>query len=123
MKKFVTCLLTSALFSTCAIAAQSPNCGGVEQWPANMAFVKLKNAGLITSESLDLSKTRVTRLASEQIKPNLFVQIHQISFTEKSGKLINVITNNRASSEECSMSDVEVFVIDTSLEAPRASMQ
>jgi len=77
----------------------------------NMAFVKLKNAGITSNESLDFHKTKTTRLASENIGNNLYTQIHFIVFTEKSGKKIEVVTKNMASNEECSMSDVEVFVI------------
>ncbi len=76
-----------------------------------MAFVKLKNAGITSNESLDFNKTKTIRLASENIGDNLYIQIHFIVFIEKSGKKIEVITKNMASNEECSMSGVEVFIV------------
>ncbi|MCF6337146.1 MAG: hypothetical protein L3J84_04230 [Gammaproteobacteria bacterium] len=90
---------------------EHPECSGVERWATNMAFVHLKNSGITSNESLDFNKTKTTRLASEKMGNNLYVQIHFIVFIEKSGKKIKVITRNMASNEECSMSDVEVFVI------------
>jgi len=38
-----------------------------------------------------------------------------VTFTEKSGKTIEVITRNDASNEECSMSGVEVYVVSNRL--------
>ncbi|MBL1259768.1 MAG: hypothetical protein COB33_004445 [Thiotrichaceae bacterium] len=110
-------ILTLALLVGCAEKRdivkklEHPECSGVERWATNMAFVKLKNAGITSNESLDFHKTKTTRLASENIGNNLYTQIHFIVFTEKSGKKIEVVTKNMASNEECSMSDVEVFVI------------
>ncbi len=90
---------------------EHPECSGVERWATSMAFVKLKNAGITSNESLDFNKTKTIRLASENIGDNLYIQIHFIVFIEKSGKKIEVITKNMASNEECSMSGVEVFIV------------
>jgi len=92
-------------------AAKNPDCTGVDQWPTNMAFVHLKNAGITTNEKIDFKKTRTTRLTSEKIGNNLYRQIHHVIFTEKAGIKIDFITSNEASSEECSMSGVDVFVV------------
>ena len=83
-----------------------------------MAFVQLKNAGLIYSETTDFSKTRTTRVASEKIGKDLYRQVHHITFVEKSGTPIEVIAVNNASHEECSMSGVEVYVISSRLGGP-----
>ena len=80
-----------------------------------MAFVHLRNAGLTENEKLDFSKTKTTRLASEQIGKDLYRQVHLVTFIEKSGKTIEVITRNDASNEECSMSGVEVYVVSNRL--------
>ncbi len=96
-------------------AAKDPDCAGVDQWPTNMAFVHLKNAGVTTNEKIDFQKTKTTRLASEKIGKDLYRQIHLITFTEKTAKRIVVITSNEASSQECSMSGVRVFVINRQL--------
>ena len=77
-----------------------------------MAFVHLKNAGVTSNESLDFRKTQVTLIVSEKIGNDLFRQMHLVNFYEKAGTAFEVITINDASSEECSMSGVEVFLIE-----------
>src|SRR5512133_2420559 len=91
--------------------AKDPDCTGVERWPASMAFVHLKNAGLTNNERLDFSKTRVVRLTSEKIGRDLYRQVHHVQFTEKAGTRIETITVSDASSAECSMSGVDVYVV------------
>jgi len=75
----------------------------------------LKNAGLVQNETIDFAKTQVTRLASEKIGPDRYRQLHQVSFTNKSGDTVVVITLNDASHKECSMSGVNVFVVSRQL--------
>jgi hypothetical protein len=95
--------------------SQAPRCSGVEQWPTNMAFAHLKSAGITDNERLDFARTKTTMLASEKIKDDLFRQLHHITFTEKSGNNIEVITVNNASTNECSMSGIDVYVISKHL--------
>jgi hypothetical protein len=76
-----------------------------------MALVHLKNAGLIDIPSVIEAQTRAVRLASEKIGKDLHRQVYDITFYTKDGKTIEVITNSRASSEECSMSAVDVYVV------------
>jgi hypothetical protein len=71
----------------------------------------LKNARMTDNAKMDLTKTKVVRLASQQVGKDLFRQIHDVKFTEKSGKVIEVLTMNDASYEECSESGVDVFVV------------
>ena len=104
-----------AILPALSAEVQHPDCSGTERWATSMAFVHLKNARLTDKDALDFAKTKTERLASEQIGPDLFRQIHHIHFTEKSGRKIEVITVNDASSEECSMSGVQVYVISKSL--------
>lgn len=86
-----------------------------------MAFGHLKNAGITDNYKLDFTKTKVIRLASEKIGKDpyfgedLYRQVHHITFTEKTGKTIEVITINDASNVECSMSGVDVFVVSQRL--------
>ena len=103
------------LVSPLSSFANDPVCSGTEQWPTDVAFVHLKNAGMTDNYKLDFTKTKTIRLASEKIGKDLYRQIHQVIFTEKDGKTIEVITSNDASSEECSMSAVDVFVISKHL--------
>jgi len=94
-----------------------PDCRGIDRWPTMMAIAKLKNAGITDNYRLDFTKTKTKRLASEKISKNIYRQIHHIRFTEKSGKIIEVITSNESSKEECSMSAVDVFVVSQHLKA------
>lgn len=105
---------TCVSWSVAAVAGH-PDCAGVERWPTSMAFMHLKNAGLTSNDKLDFSKTKTVRLASEQIGKDLYRQIHLVIFFEKGGATIEVITESDASTEECSMSDVEVFVVSKRL--------
>lgn len=113
IKQAITFALLSAAF---ALAwAKAPDCSGVDRWPTSMAFVHLKNAGLTENAAIDFNKTKTERLASEKIGKDLYRQIHRVVFVEKSGGEIEVITSNDASSEECSMSGVQVFVVSRHL--------
>jgi hypothetical protein len=76
------------------------------------------NAGLIARDSADAGKTQVQRLASEKIGPDLYRQVHRIVYTTRPAGRIEVITVNEASSEECSMSGVSVFVVSQRLGEP-----
>lgn len=80
-----------------------------------MAYVQLKNAGIMNSEQIDPSKTKTVRLASEKIGDNEYRQIHHVTFTRTDRSEIEVITSNVASNEECSLSAVEVFVVSKRL--------
>ena len=80
-----------------------------------MTFGHLKNAGLVDNVSVDFSKTKTVRLASEKISKNLWHQVYHVTFTKTSGEVIEAIAIHDASSEECSMTGVEVFVISRHL--------
>lgn len=109
-------LLLLAIFGAPSqLLAKTPDCAGVERWATQMAFVHLKNAGIINNDTIDLAKTKTERLASEKRGKDLYRQIHHIIFTEKSGNVIEVLTRNDASNVECSMSGVDVFVISRHL--------
>lgn len=88
--------------------AKSPDCAS---WPTNMALTHLKNAGLIDIPSVIEAQTKAIRLASEKIGKDLHQQVYDITFHTRDGKTIEVITKSQASSEECSMSRVDVYVV------------
>ena len=113
MKTFAA-VFTLLLPSTVALAG-APDCSGPAGWPTAMAFVHLKNAGVTNSNELDFDKVKTIRLASEKIGKDLYRQIHLVTFTKKSGETIQVITNNDASNQECSMSGVEVYLVSKRL--------
>jgi len=75
--------------------------------------VRIANAGIV--DKVDFAKTKTARLASERIGQDLYRQVHRVIYTERSGKIIEAIVVNDVSSEECSMSSVEVFVVSKRL--------
>src|SRR3954451_11216017 len=95
-----------------AALAKSPDCA---RWPTNMALVHLKNAGLIDIPSVIEAQTKAVSLSSEKIGKDLHQQVYDITFHTRDAKTIEVITNSRASSEECSMSGVDVYVVSTKI--------
>ena len=104
-----------SIFLTFSASALTPDYTGIDHYPTSMAFVYLKNAGITTNDKVDFTKTKTVRLASEKIGKDLYRQIHRVIFTEKSGKTIDVITINDVSSEEGSISNVEILVISKQL--------
>lgn len=108
-------LIFSITTKSLAATSSDPDCRDKDAWPAAMAFTFLKNANLVTNETLDFSKTKVSRLASEKISKDLYRQIHLVTYVKKDGNEISAVTVNDASSEECSMSGVDVYVIDKKL--------
>ena len=90
-----------------------PDCSG--GWPTAMAFALLKNAGITNNDKIDFSKTKTVRIASEKIGNDLWRQVYDVTFTEYSGRRIEAIAVHEASREECSMSEVELYVVSQHL--------
>jgi hypothetical protein len=99
------------IFTSACAGAKDPDCSSPDAWPAGMAFTHLKNDGLVDNETIDFKETQVVRLASEKIGKDLYRQVHLVRFVKKSNEQITVITVNEASSQECSMSKVDVYVV------------
>jgi hypothetical protein len=97
------------------VLAKIPDCTHPDSWPSGMAFTHLKNAGVIDNSILNFKKTKVTLLASEKIGKDLYRQVHLVRFFKKSGEEILAITVNEVSSEECSMSNVDVYLVSKQL--------
>ena len=106
MKKF----LLVTLFAVLPILsfAKGPDC---HSWPMNISEGWLKNAGIVDIIDLDESKTKITLLASEKKAKGLYTQIYHFIFYDEKGNIYEIITNSDASYEECSMSDVDVYLI------------
>ena len=111
MKQLFKFLVTLTMFSCSLVWAGTPDCSGTERWSTSMAFGYLKDVGAINNENTDFGKTKTIRLASEKIGKDLYRQIHLVTFVKKSGEIVMAITNSDASNEECSMSDVEVYLV------------
>ena len=86
-----------------------PDCSG--GWPTNMAQATLKNAGLLKNMEIDFTKTKTTRLASENVGKNLWHQVYFVTFFKRSGDKIQAVVVHDASIEECSMTGVQVYVV------------
>jgi hypothetical protein len=112
MKSFTGVLAAIFAMPAAVALAKSPDCAS---WPTNMALTHLKNAGLIDIPSVIEAQTKAVRLASEKIGKDLYQQVYDITFHTRDGKTIEVITKSRASSEECSMSAVDVYVVSNKI--------
>ncbi|MDR2925050.1 MAG: hypothetical protein LBU76_03750 [Azoarcus sp.] len=119
-------LLATASFG--ASAEKVPDCTHPEAWPASIAYVYLKNDGAFGTEidkgGLAFDKKTVTRLASEKIGKDrvygedLYRQVHLVRFaweSRESRETVDVITVSEATNVECSMSDVDIYVISKRL--------
>ncbi|MEM5311265.1 hypothetical protein [Paraburkholderia sp. JHI869] len=95
--------------------AASPHCAN---WPTDMALIHLKNAGIADPARIDESRTKAVELATEKVGKDRYRQIYDITYHEKSGKEIRVITSSEASSEECSMGRVDVYVVSRKIGGP-----
>jgi hypothetical protein len=115
LKKMPWLMQVGLLFFSSSLFAKEPDCSRGNQWPANMALVHLKNAGMTDSPKIDFEKTVVKKLASRPVQKNIYHQIHLVELHEKSGKIIQVITANDATSDECSGGPVDVYVISKHL--------
>lgn len=58
----------------------------------------------------------MTRLASGDGGKDRFTQVHDIRFFLRTGGVVEVITVNTVSSEECSMGEIEVLLVSRRLE-------
>jgi len=116
--KLITIGAVLFLCPALVVADSTPDCTGKGGYPASMAFVYLKNAGLTDNIKTYFEGITVTRLASEKVGKDLYRQVHLVRFPQGSGEPLEVITVNDASHEECSMSGVEVFVVARRLGEP-----
>ncbi len=92
-------------------ALADPDCTGANHWPANMTFARLKNAGVLTNEGVDFSRTKSIQIASQKIGSDLYRQVFEVTFFLRNGDFVQAIAISDASGEECSMSDVKVYKV------------
>lgn len=105
-------------FLACAAAAPAakpPDCSGPNHWAAGTAFTKLKNAGVVTNDAVDFDHVTSRTILSQRIGRDLWRQAFRVTFPLKSGKRVEAIVVSDASSEECSMSDAQVFLVSKAL--------
>ena len=109
MKKLCACLLLLVFCSSAWAQDKHPPCDGPENWAAAMAGVYLKNKGL-TQTAGGFDSVLVNRLASEPLGKDLFNQVHTV-LIQQGEKTFTLITVNTASFEECSVSEVDVYLV------------
>jgi hypothetical protein len=101
-------------FFVCGAAApapKSPDCSGPDHYAAGVAFATLKNAGAVTNENVDFSGVKSTTIVSQRIGKDLWRQVFRVTFPLKSGSPVEALVVSDASSEECSMSDPQIFLV------------
>ena len=108
-------LCISASSQSKAQKLDGPDCSG--GWPTKMAFTHMKNARFVSNHDLDATKTTTVRLASERIGKDLWHQVYLVTFTKTSGESLQAFAIHDASTEECSMTGVEVYVVAKHLNA------
>jgi hypothetical protein len=111
----LACVLVVLATTVTPAQAKDPNCAGADNWPAASAFGAMKNAHLVINDEIDFNRTAVTRISSEKIGKDLWRQVHLVRYYRKSGPAIEAITVSDASQEECSMGDVQTFIVSKKL--------
>ncbi len=77
----------------------------------------MQNAGIVKITQLDESKTKAIPVAIQKIGKDLYRQVFDIVLHAKAGEEFHVMTVNNASSQECSMSDVDVYLVSRKFDA------
>ncbi|SER18994.1 hypothetical protein SAMN05216522_113104 [Rosenbergiella nectarea] len=111
-KQLKSALFFLALTPLFASAKNSSN--DCHSWPMNMAEVWLKNSGFIKIPDIDESRTEVKLLSSEKKPHNLYTNIFKFVFYTKDHKKFEVITQNDASDDECSITEVNSYLVSHS---------
>ena len=93
------------------VSATTPDCSGPERYPASEAYVSLKNAGILTPEKVDFAHRQSRMIASQRIGKDLWRQVFRVTFPLKSGRMIEAIVVSDGSTEECSMSSPQIFLV------------
>ena len=105
----VSCMSTPVLAEMHHVDENSNN--DCHRYPMNVAQVWLKNSKIVDIKDLNLDKTMGEKLSSEKIKKNLWNNVFRFIFTDKSNNKYELITRNVTSYEECSISDVEIYMV------------
>lgn len=97
------------------VAKADPDCSGTDRWPAITAFLSMKNAGLFPNDHSPPAHTTVREIASQRIGRDLWRQVFDIVYARTGGSKLEAIVVSAASREECSMGEVQVFVVSNNL--------
>lgn len=83
-----------------------------------MAVTYLQNDGLVLRGGVDSKSVQSTLLSIQPLGKGLYSQIWQLIITPNDAAPITVITRNTFSTEECSLSGVDVWVVKKHLGGP-----
>jgi hypothetical protein len=93
------------------IPKNGPDCSGPDHYAAGVSFATLKNAGLLTNETVVWSKVQSRTIASQLSRKNVWRQVFRVTFPLTNGKKLETIFVQDASNEECSFGDTQLFLI------------
>ncbi|MCC8392376.1 hypothetical protein LJ656_07225 [Paraburkholderia sp. MMS20-SJTR3] len=111
MKRAIAATLLAIPALCLADGKPFPPCGN---WPTNMAYMQLRNVGILGD--IDAEKTKTVLVANEKIGKDkdgeqLWKQVYHVTFHDRNGNVIKVITVNHSGEFECSIAGVDVFVV------------
>ncbi len=110
LKLAIPLLISST--SCCAIASlDPPDCSGTERWPSAMVQADLRNEFDVSLATI--SNIKVDRIANEQLDDEVHRQVHDIKVSLKNGTQYQAVTVHDASHEECSMSMVKIYWVES----------
>ena len=98
-----------------APAGKPPACSGPDHYAASVAFGALKNAVKLTSDNVDFSHVKSIAIVSQRIGKDLWRQVFRVTYPLKTGHRVEAIVVSDASSEECSMSSPQIFIVKETL--------
>jgi hypothetical protein len=104
----VAALAALCLIMSGSALAKDPDCTGPHRWPAIMAQTQMGTSDALRA---DVKTTTVTRINSQKIGPDLFLQVHLVRYVMKNGEVARAITVSDASNEECSGDHFEVYPV------------
>lgn len=101
---YVVCIL----FSIPAVAKLDTTC---HTWPMNMAKIWLQDKQIVNQKDLVNDKTQFKLLASEALGQGQYTDVYFFSFFDRDGKQYDLISQNVSSNKECSISNVNFYLI------------
>ncbi|MCC8392391.1 hypothetical protein LJ656_07300 [Paraburkholderia sp. MMS20-SJTR3] len=113
MKRAFAALLLS-LPALCLAELKPKTFPPCDNWPTRLAEGQLKRNGILGN--IDDSRTRAVLVSNEKIGKyedgqQMWRQVYHITFHDKSGRVIDVMTVSDAGEFECSLTGADVFVV------------
>ena len=97
------------------VPKNGPDCSGAERYPARVAFAAMKNEGLLNNDNVLWKQVRSRTIASQRIGKNLWRQVFRVTYPQKNGQNVEAIVVENVSTDECSMSEPQIYLISKAL--------